>query len=229
MGPYFRFVLISSLLVFSATPSRAISDQEELIQKAHITAQKILQSENIGSAAKNLLAQAKGVLIFPNLYKGAMVFGAGGGNGVLMAKGNGDRWSYPAFYFLGSGSFGLQFGLQSAEVMLLIMSERALFAVLNQMVKLGADVNAAVGPYGVGAKAATTTNLGADIFTYSLNHGAFAGFSVEGAMIYPRIDWTTAYYGDRAANSKTVVVEGKFSNIHADELRKSLILQPPLK
>ena len=142
-----------------------------------------------------------------------------------MAKGTNDRWSYPAFYFMGSGSFGLQIGAQSAEVMLIIMTKRGLNAVLKQKVKLGADVNAAIGPYGVGAKSrGTTVNLGADILAYSINQGAFAGFSFEGAVIYPRSEFTADYYSDPAAEARAVVIEGRFRNPQADTLRESLFL-----
>ena len=220
-----RFLLAMALVAFAARPGHALTDQEEMVQKAHITVQKILQSKDIGQSVTNLLSKAKGVLIFPNLYQGAFLFGAEGGSGVLLAKGGEGRWSYPAFYFLGSGSFGLQFGAQTAEVMLLIMTERGLRAVLNQKVEVGAEINAAIGPYGVGGEAATTANLGADIFTYSLNQGAFIGFSVEGAVIYPRSEWTTGYYGNDRATPRAVVIEGKFANPHADALRESL-LQP---
>jgi lipid-binding SYLF domain-containing protein len=220
-----RCLLAMALVTFAAGPCYALTEQKEMVQRAHITVQKLLQSKDIGNSVTELLSKAKGVLIFPNLYKGAFLFGAEGGSGVLMAKGGEGRWSYPAFYFLGSGSFGLQFGAQTAEVMLLIMTERGLNAVLNQKVKIGADVNAAIGPYGLGAKAATTANLGADIFTYSLNQGAFMGMSVEGAIIYPRSEWTTGYYGNNRATPRAVVIEGKFANPHADALRESL-LQP---
>ena len=219
-----RHCLLAIVLVaFTARLGHALTEQEEMVQKANITVQKILQSKDIGHSVKELLSKAKGVLIFPNLYKGAFLFGAEGGSGVLLAKGGEGRWSYPAFYFLGSGSFGLQFGAQTAEVMLLIMTERGLNAVLTQKVKVGVDVNAAIGPYGVGAKAATTVNLGADIYTYSLNQGAFVGFSVEGAVIYPRSEWTTRYYGNNRAKPRAVVIEGKFANPHADALRESLL------
>jgi lipid-binding SYLF domain-containing protein len=220
-----RFLLAMALVAFAARPGHALTDQEEMVQKAHITVQKILQSKDIGQSVTNLLSKAKGVLIFPNLYKGAFLFGAEGGSGVLLAKGGEGRWSYPAFYFLGSGSFGLQFGAQTAEVMLLIMTERGLRAVLNQKVEVGAEINAAIGPYGVGGKAATTANLGVDIFTYSLNQGAFLGFSLEGAVIYPRSEWTTGYYGNNRATPRAVAIEGEFANPHADALRDSL-LQP---
>jgi lipid-binding SYLF domain-containing protein len=225
-----RIRLLISLIFFTGAfaipPALAISDQEEMVQKAHITVQKVMQSDRIGPAVRDAIQRAKGILIFPSLYKGAIFFGAEGGSGILLAKGSQGRWSYPAFYFLGSGSFGLQIGAQEAEVLLLIMTEHGLNAVLNQKVKLGADVNAAIGPYGVGAEAATTANLGADILTYSLNQGAFAGFSIEGAVIYPRSDWTTGYYGDKAATSRAVVIEGLFQNTHADALREALIVRP---
>ena len=206
------FIFAAICCVLSGKPGFAITEQEEMVQKANISIQKILQNDRIGTSVKEALRQAKGVLIFPSLYKGALFFGAEGGSGVLMAKGTGNRWSYPAFYFMGSGSFGLQIGAQSAEVMLIIMTERGLNAILKQKVKLGADVNAAIGPYGVGAKAGTTVNLGADILTYSINQGAFAGFSFLGAVIYPRSEFTADYYGNKAAEAHAVVIEGRFRN-----------------
>lgn len=221
---YIALALAAAFMMASA-PGHALTDQEEMIQLSHISVQKILQHKEIGPSVRDLLDRAKGVMIFPNLYKGAIVFGAEGGSGILLAKGSGGRWSYPAFYFMGSGSFGLQFGAQTAEVMLMIMTERGLNAIINQKVKVGGDVNAAIGPYGVGGKAATTTNLGADIFTYSINQGAFAGFSIEGAVIYPRKEWTSEFYGDPAANARAVVIEGRFRNGQADVLRDSLVVQ----
>lgn len=216
--------LVIAVGIFSGGTAHALSEPEEMVQKANITVQKVLQSPDIGPRVKDALRKAKGILVFPSLYKGAFFFGAEGGSGVLLAKGNEGRWSYPAFYFLGSGSFGLQIGAQSAEVLLLIMTEHGLNAVLNQKVKIGADVNAAIGPYGVGAKAATTANLGADILTYSINQGAFAGFSVDGAVIYPRSEWTNGYYADTGAEPRAIVIEGRFRNPHADALRESLYL-----
>lgn len=222
-SPILALLALVGLLPLAATPAAALTAQEEMVQKAHISVQKVMQNDRIGETVTEMLKQAKGVLVFPALYKGAFVFGAEGGNGVLLAKGASGRWSYPAFYFLGSGSIGLQFGAQAAEVMLLIMTERGLNAVINQKVKIGADVNAAIGPYGVGAKAATTVNLGADILTYSINQGLFAGFSVDGAVIYPRDEWTSKYYGDNAATTRAVVIEGRFANHHADGLREGLV------
>ena len=227
MIPFARLSMAAAVLavLLGIRPAMALTEQEELVQKANISVQKVMQSDRVGATVTDLMKEAKGVLVFPALYKGAFVFGAEGGTGVLLAKGGSGRWSYPAFYFLGSGSVGLQFGAQAAEVVLLIMTERGLNAILNQKVKIGADVNAAIGPYGVGAKAATTANLGADILTYSINQGIFAGFSVDGAVIYPREEWNTKYYGDKAAAPRGIVVEGRFANPHADGLRETLVVR----
>ena len=53
-------------------------------------------------------------------------------------------WSSPAFYSLGSGSFGLQAGIQDLQMLMLIMNDRALNAVLDSQFKFGADASLAV-------------------------------------------------------------------------------------
>ena len=147
--------------VVAATPARAITDQEELVETARFTVEKLISHAELGGAVRTMLKDAKGVLVIPSLLKGAFFFGAEGGSGVLMARGESGKWSYPAFYTIGSASFGLQIGGQSAEVMLVLMTNKGLNAVLNHKVKLGGDISAAIGPYGMGAEASTTSTSGA--------------------------------------------------------------------
>jgi SH3 domain-containing YSC84-like protein 1 len=206
----------------SAAPAFAGTDQEGLVDKARITVQGFARDQEVGPTVKKLLKSAKAVVVFPSVLKGAFFVGAEGGSGVLLAKGEGGKWSYPAFYTLGGASFGLQFGGQSSEVMLLIMTSKGINSVLNNEVKLGADVSAAVGPVGVGAEASTTTNLHADIFTFSRNAGAYIGASIEGAVIHPRREWNHDYYGSTAASPQAIVLEGKYFNPQADQLRQAL-------
>ena len=68
----------------------------------------------------------------------------------------------------------------------LIMNREGLEAVINHQVKLGADLSIAVGPMGTGAEASTTTNLGADIISYSKAVGLFGGIAFEGAVVGSR-------------------------------------------
>lgn len=197
-------------------------DEKELVTKAQYTVERMSQDKDVGPNVRNLIKRAKAVMVFPNVLKGAFFFGAEGGNGVLVAKNASGNWGYPAFYTMGSASFGLQIGGQSQEIILLIMSERGLSSVLSNEVKLGADISAAAGPKGVGAEASTTTNLRADIYSFSMNQGAFLGASVEGAIIHPRKAKNRAYYGNPKVSAEDIVLRGRYQNVHADKLRDSL-------
>ncbi|MDP7604896.1 MAG: lipid-binding SYLF domain-containing protein, partial [Alphaproteobacteria bacterium] len=130
-------------------------------------------------------------------------------------------WSAPAFFNMGAGSIGLQIGAQASEVVLLMMTDRALDAVLHNRVKLGAELSAAAGPRGVGREAATTTNLRDDVYSYSRNKGLFAGASVEGAVIQPDDDANQAYYG-KAVTPEDVILKRAVSQRGAAPLRAAL-------
>jgi lipid-binding SYLF domain-containing protein len=219
-----RLSVILALAVCVSTPKAfaAGAEQEGLVDKARVSVQGFARDQEVGPTVRNLMKSAKAVVIFPSVLKGAFFVGAEGGSGVLLAKGEGGRWSYPAFYTLGGASFGLQFGGQSSEMMLLIMTSKGINSVINNQVKLGGDVSAAVGPVGVGAEASTTTNLRADIYSFSRNAGAYIGASIEGAVIHPRTEWNHEYYGSTNATAKGVVLEGKYFNPQADPLREAM-------
>ena len=82
------------------------------------------------------------------MLKGAFIWGASGGTGVFLAREESGTWTNPAFYTIGSVSFGFQIGGQASEVILLAMTERGVTTLLQSSVKLGADVGIAAGPYG---------------------------------------------------------------------------------
>jgi len=208
------------LAVGAATPAAALSDEQEVVDKARITATKLLSNPDFGSLPGKL-KDAKAVIIIPSLIKGAFFFGAQGGTGVLLAKSPQGSWSYPAFYTLGGGSFGLQIGAKAAEVILLVMNDGALDAVLKNQVKLGADASFAMGEIGAGVEGSTTTNVGADIIAFGSAEGLFAGVALEGSVINSRESMDEAYYG-KGAKAREIVVDQKFSNGAADSLRQVL-------
>jgi lipid-binding SYLF domain-containing protein len=166
------------------------------------------------------MKSAKAVLIFPELYKGGFILGAEGGRGILCAR-NADGWSQPAFYDLAAGSLGLQIGGQVSEVVLTIMSDKALTAVLDDQLKFGGDMSIAVGPIGKGLGADTTTNFQADVYSFAKTAGLFGGVSFEGAGIIKKDDWNRAYYG-QGATPRGIVMEGRFKNPNTNALLKSL-------
>ncbi len=216
----FLFTALLAGQFMFAGPARALSEQQELIEKAVITIEKMAARDDLKDYLRKFIPKAKGVLIVPALIKGGFFVGLEGGSGVLMTRGDGGQWSYPAFYTLGAASFGLQFGGQVSETILIILTAKGLTSILENKVKLGVEVNAAAGPYGVGIEGATSTALGADILTYSISKGAFLGGAIEGAVIEQQAAMNYEYYDDTMATPKAILLEGRFRNPKADWLRR---------
>jgi lipid-binding SYLF domain-containing protein len=162
------------------------------------------------------MSQAKGVLIVPQLVKGGFIFGGSGGSGVLLVKGDGNIWSDPAFYTMGSGTVGFQIGVEVSEIILMIMTDKGVDALLTSSFKLGGDVSIAAGPIGAGAKAQT-----ADILAFSRSKGIYGGINIEGAVLKIRKDWNHDYYGSETS-PRAILIERNATNAHADELRSAV-------
>jgi lipid-binding SYLF domain-containing protein len=212
-------VVVASLSIFFG-PAKAdpYSEAANVVSSSRHALENLVYDSELGPTVKNFLRNAKGVMIFPDILKAALIIGGEGGSGVLMTKQTNGAWSYPAFYTMGSVSFGFQAGGQTQQTILFIMTENGLNSIINEQVKVGADISASIGPRGVGAEAATTAAGGKDIYVYSLNKGLFVGASLEGAVIAKRSDWNQAYYG-QAKDPRQIVLDNAVSNPNADPLR----------
>jgi lipid-binding SYLF domain-containing protein len=204
--------------------AQAYSEQQDLVDRAVVVANRLIHDPDF-AAIRGWLPEAKAVLIVPELLKGGFIFGAEGGHGVLLARGADGTWSYPAFYFVGAASVGLQIGAESKEAMFLIMTDGGLNAVINDQAKIGGDVSGAIGPYGAGLEVSTTTNIDRDIYAFSRGVGLFAGGALEGAVIARRDDYNYDYYGP-GATAQTIVLDRAFSNAGAEDLRQLLATAP---
>jgi lipid-binding SYLF domain-containing protein len=137
----------------------------------------------------SLLADAYGVAIIPHVTKGGFLIGGRVGHGLIMTRDSNGAWSGVTFVELGGASFGLQAGVESADVVLVFKTRHSLDRILNGKGKLmlGADVAIAAGPVGRQAEAGTDARLRAEIVSYSRSRGLFAGVALDGAaMIYDR-------------------------------------------
>jgi lipid-binding SYLF domain-containing protein len=218
----FLYSTISAIALSSATMAHAESDQQTLVDRARITINDLRHDQAFGNA-KELMKTARAVLIVPRLYKGGFFVGGEGGNGVLLARQANGGWSEPAFYGIGSASFGLQIGLQQSEMVIFVMNQKALDAVMTDQFKVGANAGIAVATLGSGVEGATTGAAGADIVTWASSSGAYAGISINGSIIKPLPEENAAYYG-HAATPQQIVYRGAVSNPNAAGLRESLVL-----
>lgn len=215
------FAAVVSVLsiVCLAAPLYAADDYgkpEELVSKSTAVFKSFMTDPNMEWFRKNV-NRAKGVFIVPQMLRGGFFIGGSGGSGALLAQDfKTGKWSYPAFYTMGSVSLGLQIGADASEIILMIMSDKGLDAMLSTEFKLGADAAVAAGPVGATTKAQT-----ADILAFGRSKGAFGGLSIEGAVISPREKWNNQYYG-KAVRPVDILVQQSVSNPGADPLRQAL-------
>ncbi len=216
--------VIAAISVVAAAmtgPALAGGKADDIVTKAQLSVESMSSDANIGEYVRRHLKNAKGVLVVPQMIKGAFMVGGEGGSGVLLVKDAKGAWSYPAFYTLGSVSYGLQIGGAASEVMLLLMSDDGVETIVgDNKIKLGADLGVAAGPVGGGAEAGVTLGS-ADVLVYSLSKGAYLGVSLEGSVIEPREDLNKQYYGAEVVARK-IVIDRKYSNAKANGLRGAL-------
>ena len=205
-----------SLLFISSSQLNANTATAEALVDAATTAVDDFTVDPDMKWFRDNMSKAKGVLIVPQLVKGGFIFGGSGGSGVLLVKGEGNIWSDPAFYTMGSGTIGFQIGVEVSEIILMVMTDRGVDALLTSSFKLGGDISIAAGPVGTGAKAQT-----ADILAFSRSKGIYGGVNIEGAVLKVRKDWNYDYYGSDTAPC-AILIERSATNSHADELRNAV-------
>lgn len=224
------FLLVVALTLSACASGKPLRNEaESIVSKAHWTVENFkTNNQQPYREFVKALEDAHGIVVFPAAFKGALIVGAEGGNGVLLSRNEAGEWSYPAFYTMGSGSFGLQVGAQASEIVLVLRSPAAVQAVIDNQGKFGGDIQFTVGMMGAGMQGGTTTNLGADIIGFAHGEGAYAGFSLEGAVLARRNDLNQAYYGEPNATPKAIAIENRFMNAQADPLRESLGIESRL-
>ena len=133
-----------------------------------------------------LFRQASGIGIFPGIINVGVMVGIESGNGVILKREeNSQNWSNPAFFTFRSGSFGLQLGAQSVDLILLFMDKGSIQRLLEDKLILGLDASVSAGPLGRERSLETDWTRESQIFSYSKAKGLFLGFSLTGGVIEP--------------------------------------------
>ncbi len=210
--------LASLLLLLAAAPAYAgAKEAQESVDKATKTIEEFASQPNM-TTFRDYASRAKGMLIVPTMVKAGFIFGGSAGGGVLLARGEDAEagWSDPAFYAMGSFTFGLQIGGEVSQIILLVMTDKGLDSFLSTSAKLGGDVSIAAGPVGGGAKAQIF-----DILAFALSKGLYGGINLEGAVVDVQGDWNRDYYGPEAT-PKGILIERKFKNDGTAALRAAV-------
>jgi lipid-binding SYLF domain-containing protein len=188
------------------------SDQSERATKAANALTEIMRAPDSG-IPDELMERAVAIAVIPNMKKGAFGLGGTYGKGLVSRRMNG-KWGAPAFIEIGGGSFGLQLGVESTDVILVFTSESGFKGLLDGKVKLGADAGVAAGPVGRKAEASTDVLLKSPVLSYSRSKGLFAGISLEGAVVTIDDSANKKVYGKDVTGHD--ILEGKAVRVNSD-------------
>jgi len=176
-----RFILAA---VFAAATSVSLgayqgahaATAEDLNKEAELALDKLYATNPV---AKEIGGRAQAVLIFPNVVKAGLVFGAAYGEGLL--KQDGEVTNY---YNSVTGSWGLQAGAQSYGYAVFLMNDAAVnYLAESRGWEIGVGPTVVVVDEGV-AKNLSSSTLKDDAYAFIFDQqGLMAGVSIEGTKI----------------------------------------------
>jgi len=182
-------ILLSSSVLAAASKDNL----QDRVDAAKTVLDQIMAAQD-KSIPMNILEQAYCVGVVPGLIKGAFIVGAQYGQGVVTCR-TGKGWSGPVFFRVAGGSWGLQIGGQSTDLVLIAVNDHGFQDLLKNKFKIGGDAAASAGPVGRNTQAATDWKMNAELLTYSRSKGLFAGIDLDGTVVSQNLEDTEVYYG----------------------------------
>jgi SH3 domain-containing YSC84-like protein 1 len=209
----FLLVAISGMLAWAGEQKKDVTERlqmgTDVLSQMTTTPDKGIPEE--------VLDNAKCIAVVPHLVKGGFILGGKHGRGMATCR-TADGWSAPAFISVGGGSAGLQIGVEGVDLIMLIMNEKGMQQLLSSKFEISGEGSAAAGPVGRHASAGTDWKLDTQMLTYSRSKGAFAGLTLEGAVVQQDSDSTISVYG-RDATFKSVLL----GNVSTPDIAKAFM------
>jgi lipid-binding SYLF domain-containing protein len=190
---FLLLIVIGSLGFLSSAGAGEVNDR---VVRGAIVLKEISQTSD-NSIPKDLLDKCVCVAVIPGMKRAGFIFGGNYGKGLMSCRtdsGSGP-WSAPSMLLLEGGSFGLQIGAQSVDLVLVIMNISGMKSLLDSKFTLGGDASVAAGPVGRTISAETDAWMSAEILAYARSRGLFGGLVIKGGTIRPDNDANQVLYG----------------------------------
>ena len=185
------WVLAALAAVLTLLPAAAQrNDNEKFVDAAKVL--ELFTTDDEHGIPADILQRARGIAVIPNLIRGGLLFGGRRGRGLLAIRSPDGEWSNPAFVTLTGGSFGAQFGAESADVVLVFANDRSVRNIASGKFTLGGDATAMAGPLGRRTQVAVTGR--AEVYVYMHSRGLFAGAAFEGTRLDVDEESNAAFY-----------------------------------
>ena len=209
LSKFVHSISAGSLVLMALDPSIAAAQEAERLRNATTALEELVKTPD-DAVPQHILDRAEAIVVIPTLVKGGFIVGAEHGRGVMSVR---DRttgtWSAPAFVAMTGGSIGWQIGVQSTDLVLLVMNRDGVDDLLTSEITLGADASVAAGPVGRSAQAATDATMNAKILAYSRARGLFAGLTVQGSSLREDKDANAGFYGRRLDSAQVLALPAK--------------------
>lgn len=196
--------LTIATLATTARPAAAQSDEQKRLTESVEVLQTLVRTPD-DAIPEYILDRAEAIVVIPSLVKGGFIIGAQHGKGIMSVRDRAtNTWSAPGFVALTGGSFGWQIGVQSVDLVLLVMNREGVKSLLDSEFKLGANASVAAGPVGRSSEASTDAKVTAEILAYSRAKGLFAGLTVEGSSLRNDKSANEKFYGKEVSTEEIV-------------------------
>jgi lipid-binding SYLF domain-containing protein len=220
-------MIVSAAATVGASPLWAQDDQLEARAKRAGEVLSELTSLPDRSPPVTLLKEAVCVAVVPGVVQAGFGVGAKAGFGLVSCR-TGIGWSWPSFVGLKGGSFGLQIGAQSVDIVLIFVNQNAPQMLASSTFDIGGEASVAAGPLGRDVGASTDYRAQAEIYSYSKSKGLFAGIKIAGTK------WEVDYSANKKAYASADSLQGGTHESVAKQLRTNgsgapAIVQPFLE
>ncbi len=191
-----KISLLAAITLLNSAFLMAAGEVNDRVVRAAVVLKEIAEAPDKG-IPQDLMDKCACVAVIPGTLRGGFIFGANYGRGLMSCRTNSGEgpWSAPSMFALEGGSFGLQIGAQSVDLIFVIMSISGIESLLNSKFTLGGDASVAAGPVGRTAAAEIDAYMNAKILAYSRARGLFGGLVVKGGVIRADNDANDVLYG----------------------------------
>lgn len=202
--------VLTIALLCLIVPAVAVAGDDQEKEQERVKESGNVLTEIMNSASPvplSVLNKADCIIVIPSLKKAGFVVGAEYGRGVMTCRGGEQftgAWSAPTMMKSGGGSFGLQAGGQSIDLVILVMNDKGARAAMKGNAKLGADASIAAGPVGRDAEASTNATMSAEMLSYSRTQGVFGGISLSGTTLGPDEGANKDLYGKKVTATEII-------------------------
>lgn len=228
LPPVFSRLLVGVALLGTGAAALAEdrSDEYRRVETAASVLTEIMQIPE-QAVPPQLLADAEGIAIIPNLFKAGFILGGQRGQGLVMVRRADRSWSNPSFLTLTGGSIGFQIGAESNDIILVFKNRRGVEDMAQGKFTLGGDASIAAGPVGRQASASTDHRLQAEVYSYARSRGLFAGVSLEGAALQINQAANMRFYRDTEITAEKIFQMQQLPPKPADDLLSKVEFYAP--